>query len=566
MRKVARTAFILVVALLSIACSDDEELGRPIIEIVGPWGRVVPGGVGAMGGGGSGDSITAEFTIRNAGTMDLELLGTPLVDISGSSGFAVSRQPAESTIAPGESEAFAVTWTANAEPSGTAELAVRSTDLSASPYCFHVAAHGEPWIAAYGDGTSAGQSYSSVAVVDDGGLVAVGYTQIADPFDLQGLVSRVDAAGNVRCAKVVGGAGWDMLRGVVVRDGYVIAGQTKSYGEGGYDAWIMKFAASGTLLWQKVIGGASDEEVNDIIATDSGVLVVGTTKSFGAGDADAWVVEVSDSGTVGFQKTYGSADYDQARAVEAVSDGYIVVGSTTGATASDSQSLLFKIAVGGALDWSVQFGGSANDFAYDVVDCPGSGYLTASRSFSYGAGLMDVWLVNITSSGFVHWDVAIGGPSSEYVSQILPSRVGGYLVVGSSLSWGVGNHDVFLARISPAGSLAWARAYGTPGTDMGEALAETASGDIAVAGYIRIYEPDYYDEGLLMHLSSEGLPVRQVDELYAHLGYPVNPSESHRNASDGTVFSLTVADSTAVVNDTTAGATDVSLVTTELLP
>lgn len=129
----------------------------------------------------------------------------------------------------------------------------------------------------------------------------------------------------------------------------------------------------------------------------------------------------------------------------------------------------------------------------------------------------------------------MGSSRPEYITDFTSSKRGGYLLLGNSLSWGVGNDDVFLARVSPTGTVAWARTYGTPETDRGGSVAETATGDIVVAGSLHMYDPNYYTDGLLMHLSSQGLPVYQVNENLAHFGQSVNPLETHGSASDGTV-------------------------------
>ena len=40
-------------------------------------------------------------------------------------------------------------------------------------------------------------------------------------------------------------------------DGYIVAGNTQSFGAGGNDFWILKLNSDGTITWQKTYGGSN---------------------------------------------------------------------------------------------------------------------------------------------------------------------------------------------------------------------------------------------------------------------------------------------------------------------
>ncbi|HHT9118139.1 MAG TPA: hypothetical protein ACFYD1_05875, partial [Candidatus Hypogeohydataceae bacterium YC38] len=91
--------------------------------------------------------------------------------------------------------------------------------------------------------------------------------------------------------------------------GYIVAGWTRSFGAGEADAWVLKLKADGTVEWQKTYGGVKDDMAYSIQQTsDGGYIVAGGTKSFGAGEADAWVLKLRADGTVEWQKTCGGAE------------------------------------------------------------------------------------------------------------------------------------------------------------------------------------------------------------------------------------------------------------------
>jgi len=58
--------------------------------------------------------------------------------------------------------------------------------------------------------------------------------------------------------------------------GYIVAGNTDSYGAGNYDAWVLKLDSSGNQVWAHTFGGVSDDWANSVQQTaDGGYIVAG---------------------------------------------------------------------------------------------------------------------------------------------------------------------------------------------------------------------------------------------------------------------------------------------------
>ena len=57
------------------------------------------------------------------------------------------------------------------------------------------------------------------------------------------------------------------------------------------------------------------------VTADGGYIIAGDTRSFGAGNTDAWCLKLDASGNVIWQKTYGTAGPDSAKAVQVTADG-----------------------------------------------------------------------------------------------------------------------------------------------------------------------------------------------------------------------------------------------------
>ena len=135
-----------------------------------------------------------------------------------------------------------------------------------------------------------------------------GKTEICDKKD-NNCNGQVDE-GNV-CApastfsKTIGGSSWDRATSIIQSSdgGYVVAGNTKSFGAGEDDIYVVKLDPSGNIVWTKTIGGRDEDEAYSIIqSSDGGYVVAGNTDSFGAGWDDFYVVKMDANVNVCFSQ------------------------------------------------------------------------------------------------------------------------------------------------------------------------------------------------------------------------------------------------------------------------
>jgi hypothetical protein len=103
--------------------------------------------------------------------------------------------------------------------------------------------------------------------------------------------------------------------------GFIVAGDTTSFGEGGFDAWVMKLNASGNVEWQKTYGSTDDDWWPSIQqTTDGGYIVAGDTCPIGGGDSDAWILKLDASGSVEWQKFYKGGSSETAESIQQTTD------------------------------------------------------------------------------------------------------------------------------------------------------------------------------------------------------------------------------------------------------
>ena len=144
----------------------------------------------------------------------------------------------------------------------------------------------------------------------DGGYAIVGYTSSLDAQQEDVYLVRTDPQGEILWSKTYGGEGkdngWEVLE--LEDGGFLIAGFTNSFGVGEMDIYLVRTDASGTLLWESTFGGPQSEFGWALAPTaDGGYVLAGQTNSFGDGEEDGYLVKVNAEGEEIWSQTFGGS-------------------------------------------------------------------------------------------------------------------------------------------------------------------------------------------------------------------------------------------------------------------
>ncbi len=333
----------------------------------------------------------------------------------------------------------------------------------------------------------------SLQTTSDSGYVVAGFMKKfgRSPRDNDALWIKFDSRGNVVWNRSFGGGMNDRTYAVdrTLDGGYVLAGETHSFGAGSFDAWLIKLGANGEKEWDKTYGGPRWDNAVDVRQTrDGGYILVGYTESFGRGKTDVWLVKVDWQGNVEWEKTFGGERNDRGNSVYQTKDGgYLVAGDTESFGKGFSDIWLIKTDARGVLLWEKTYGGDKSDRGSSAQPTRDGGIIIVGDTYSFGAGYGDVWMIKTDSLGNEQWQQTYGGPKTERGSFAQQTRDGGYILTGFVKAGRDRLSDVLLIKTDSTGGEEWRRTFGGRLPEEGFYVLQTTGGDYVLTGFTKSF-------------------------------------------------------------------------------
>ncbi len=325
----------------------------------------------------------------------------------------------------------------------------------------------------------------------------------------QGLRTAVDAAGNVYVigsfhGTAIFGATILIDTNICLDDGYV-AKMTSA------GAWQWAVQVRNITPWGLAVDNSGNVVVTGIF---SDTAAFGST-TLTTGDADVFVAKLNSTGVWQWATSAGGGAYDQGHGVAVDSSGDVyITGRFSGVTASFGPTTLTntragggevfvaKLTPAGAWQWAVQAGGTGDDIGTGIaVDSTGNvivtgGFSNATATFGSmtltNEGDVDVFVAKLTPAGTWQWATKAGGAGFERSTSIAVDNSGYIILTGyfnsptatfdPTVLTTAGSLDIFVAKLTPGGAWQWATSAGGSNTDDGYGVAVDGSGRVYVAG------------------------------------------------------------------------------------
>lgn len=272
--------------------------------------------------------------------------------------------------------------------------------------------------------------------------------------------------------------------------GFIVAGETNSFGAGNTDMYLIKTNSDGDTLWSKTYGGINGDYATSVLQnTDSGYIVLGTTYFSSTGHI--YIVKTDLNGDTLWTKTISNSSIGQC--IQPTSDGgYIILGEIDG---SSYEVYLIKTDANGGVLWTNTFPyGSVfySDYGNSVKQTSDGGYIIAGSAYS--SGFPSVYVIKTDVNGVLIWSDTYAAGDGESVVQ---TTDGGFVVVGQSSS-----SDVQMIKVDANGNMLWIKTFGGTNNDHGYSVQQTIDGGFIVGGTTAIFGTGYLDAYLIKTTSN----------------------------------------------------------------
>lgn len=338
-------------------------------------------------------------------------------------------------------------------------------------------------------GSNLSELTTGIVQADDGGIVVCGYTISSAFGDNDIFVIKLDASGNVVWSNLYGGSGNDQAANIEKVDGgYVIAGTSNSF-SGTFDPILMKLDGSGNIQWSKYYQWWNQDYAHHFIKTsDAGYIMTGYSNSFGSGENDIYSLKLDGSGGIMWVRCYGGAFNEFGNVIRQNGDGGYTIGGYTFSYGQFGEGIIIKLYGDGAYWWSKTYGGSGQDVIKDLQNAS-NGLVVCGSTVSFGLVTEDALVFNTDNNGFVYWARTFGGNAGgqDVFNNLTVNGDGSLITCGFMQNTVENSLDMTLVKVFGDGAFGWEKSFGGVGSDAAYTLYVKSDGGFLLGGTTASY-------------------------------------------------------------------------------
>ncbi|RDU23994.1 hypothetical protein [Anaerosacchariphilus polymeriproducens] len=304
------------------------------------------------------------------------------------------------------------------------------------------------WSKTYGGAKD--DTFYDVEQTQDGGFIAFGTSTSYGSARGKFYLVKTDSNGNMEWFKTYGHSDYTQGFGVeqTTDGGYILVGNSTQT-----DPWLdirlTKVDGLGNEQWTKFFSRSLDDTGYDVKETsDGGYIITGFSGGWSS-SVRIWVIKTDGSGNKTWDRTFGGSPdiWDRSYQVEELSDhSFVVVGNIY--NAGNVDAALIKMDNTGNHIWTKLYGGVNNDFGRRFVELSTGGFMIAGYTDSFGEGSFDGYLIKTDNNGNEICSRTFGGTQQDYFNSILLLSDNDFILSGQSDSYGEGSFDVWISKVS----------------------------------------------------------------------------------------------------------------------
>ncbi|MEM1328442.1 MAG: T9SS type A sorting domain-containing protein [Bacteroidota bacterium] len=242
---------------------------------------------------------------------------------------------------------------------------------------------------------------------------------------------KINTFGEAQWSKSYGAAGDDHFYSIVAANdgGYVMAGYSDSYGRGDRDMFIVKVDEDGNTIWRKNYGSDLDEEANAVTAVSDGYVMAGYVE-FDNRNRDYYVVKVNEDGGLVWSRTFGDRfEYEEALDILSNEEDELWIGGNQGTVGPIH---LMKTNAEGVLEWEREYETEFVEAQFSQMAATEDGILL-SGTVAVTATDNNIYLLKVDNNGNFRWENHFGDVErSEFSYDVTATMDGGVAIVGGS--------------------------------------------------------------------------------------------------------------------------------------
>jgi len=267
---------------------------------------------------------------------------------------------------------------------------------------------------------------------------------------------------------------------------------------------IFKVNADGSLMWEL----SPSNQVNDAIELSDGNFAI-----TGSYNNDIHITKIDQSGTIIWEKIFGSNENERAHDIIEMSNGDIVFGgSTRGFGAVDEDFYVIRLSSSGETIFQRIWGTQGSDEIYDMLEESNTGNLVVTGHYDNG---FLVYLAKLDNVGNILNDSTPYSLTSHLHKEIKETLDGGFIIVGSERTNNpYMQQDIIIVKTDSDGNIEWSKLFGLGDSpDQNDSAYDVAvldDGSYAVVGSTTSYgnvisdEGNYVTNAILLLLDADG--------------------------------------------------------------